>query len=328
MSTSLLQSCFAQPDDLPDALRAEIARRLPGEPIRLIALCDIDASRRFTAAWLALTEHHVVLATPAAASAAHNGAPPASHALQVLAFADVTASEIQEGLSSCRLVLLGRGREVLLTAHYTRRQEHAIARLQFVLDQMRGGAGVDGAARESATVAGAAWPLDAAADYRESVLKAVRENRALLSTQRISVLWRLLGYLRPHRRTMTIGMVLAIIVTALGLVPPLLSQIFIDDIVRPVETGRIGDAWFWLWGVIGALAAVRVISELLSFVRLRVLALTGEKVARRLREDVYAHLHKQSLSFFTTHSTGFTSEFSDLVMKGKSILSISSLTRW
>src|SRR5262245_37538594 len=101
MTTSLLQSCFAQPDDLPDSLRVELARRWPGEQVRLFALGDIDARRRFADLWLVLTDRHVVLATPAAGG---NGA--AVFALQAIPLEAIATSENQEGLSSCVLTLL------------------------------------------------------------------------------------------------------------------------------------------------------------------------------------------------------------------------------
>ncbi|MFO0985150.1 MAG: ABC transporter ATP-binding protein [Planctomycetota bacterium] len=292
MADSLLQTCFDQPDALPSSLLEALARALPGEQVRGFALADLDRTMRFAHSWLVLCDRHLVIARPTAALNGHQNwdcAPITLTAIDTILTHD--------GLSACRLSLVGTS-ALLAEAYFTRRQEQAMSRLKLLTEQARD---QPRAARDLAAVT---FPDDATLSYRDAVLSSVTENRGLLATRKVSVLLRLLGYLRPHRRVMIFGMAIAIVITALGLVPPLLSQVFIDDIVRPVETGRVRDPWFWLWGVIGAMAAVRILSELLSFVRLRLLALTGEKVARRLREDVYAHLHKQSLSFFVTHSTG------------------------
>jgi ATP-binding cassette subfamily B protein len=110
--------------------------------------------------------------------------------------------------------------------------------------------------------------------------------------------------LKPHKKPAAIGLTLAMLLTSLQLLPPYLTKVLVDDILRPVESGRITDPSFWLWVVIGSLAVVWSVSEFISFLRLRIMALTGEKIATQLREDIYSHMQKLSLSFFGSRTTG------------------------
>jgi ATP-binding cassette subfamily B protein len=172
---------------------------------------------------------------------------------------------------------------------FTRRQAPAVGNLQFVAEQVRR------RLLENAAPAELADDFDPATEYQDAVLKAVKEAKATLAMPKIGVMLRLLSYLKPHKKPVTIGLSLAMFLTALQLLPPYLTKVLVDDILRPVESGRITDASFWLWVVIGSLAAVWSISEFISFIRLRLMALTGEKVAKQLREDLYSHMQKLSL---------------------------------
>ena len=92
--------------------------------------------------------------------------------------------------------------------------------------------------------------------------------------------------------------------TGLQLLPPYLTKVLVDDILRPVERGTLANPGTWVGVLIGALALVWSCGELTSFFRLRLMALTGEKVATRLRMDIYSHLQSLSLSFFASRTTG------------------------
>jgi ATP-binding cassette subfamily B protein len=60
----------------------------------------------------------------------------------------------------------------------------------------------------------------------------------------------------------------------------------------------------WLWLTIGGLALIFAMSELMSFIRMRTMAIMGEKIAMKLRDDVYSHMQRLSLSFFGSRPTG------------------------
>lgn len=294
MTKNLLQTYFKQAEELPLAVREAFQRALPEESIRVYALSDLDGKQRFSECWLILGERHLVLAEP-------DGAWKNGHTTwttRTLALSGIEKFELLEGLSSSRLHVISATNELIASLQFTRRQAPAIGNLQFVAEQMR--------KRLSANAAptALAGDFDPAAEYQEAVLKSVKEAKATLAMPKLGVMFRLLSYLKPHKKPAAIGITFAMLLTSLQLLPPYLTKVLVDDILRPVESGRITDASFWLWAVIGSLAAVWSISEFISFLRLRIMALTGEKIATKLREDIYSHMQKLSLSFFGSRTTG------------------------
>ncbi|MDZ7290189.1 MAG: ABC transporter ATP-binding protein/permease [candidate division KSB1 bacterium] len=294
MTKNLLQTYFKQAEELPSSLRESVKLALPDETIRVYAMSDLDGQQRFGERWLVLCERHLVLAEP-------DGVLKNGHTAwmtRTLALRDIEKLELLEGLSSSRLNLIGTQHELLASVQFTRRQARAIGNLHFVAEQIRKRLLENIAPKELAE------DFDASAEYQEAVLKAVKEAKATLAMPKMGVMLRLLAYLKPHKKTVAIGLLLATLLTGLQLLPPYLTRVLVDDILRPVESGHITNAWFWLWVVIGSLAAVWGIGEFISFVRLRIMALTGEKIATQLREDIYSHMQKLSLSFFGSRTTG------------------------
>src|SRR5439155_817694 len=81
--------------------------------------------------------------------------------------------------------------------------------------------------------------VDSDADclYAESVARPIREAQALVSGRQTAVIRRLLGYLKPYRRQLTLGMAAATVITLLSLIPPYLAGYLIDRVVRPAQAG-------------------------------------------------------------------------------------------
>ncbi|MDZ7267471.1 MAG: ABC transporter ATP-binding protein/permease [candidate division KSB1 bacterium] len=294
MTQNLLQKYFHQPDALPAAVSKLAGQYLAGEKVQAYAMCDLDRHMRFTERWLILGEIH--LATVEPDGEWRNGST--EWRVSKLPLADVEKWEWLEGLSSSRLNLIHRDGRLLVSLQFTRRQSRAMSNLQFLAEQTRE------RLRAAATPAESVAEIDGAEEYRDAMLQAVREAKATLAVPRMGVMMRLLSYLRPHWRNVALGLTLATLLTGLNLLPPYLTGALIDRIIRPAESGAIADPWFWLWVVIGALAFVWAGGEFLSYLRLRLMALTGEKIAAQLRGQIYAHMQKLSLAFFSARSTG------------------------
>ncbi|MGW8370056.1 MAG: ABC transporter ATP-binding protein, partial [Gammaproteobacteria bacterium] len=199
----------------------------------------------------------------------------------------------RHGLSCNVLTLLGApDTPALAELRYTNRQRLPFENIRFVLEQ----------ALEQRRV-----PLgDADAEYADGVAKPVREAQALVAKRELAVLWRLLGYLRPYRRQVTIGMMAAAIITLLSLAPPLIAGKLIDDVVGPVQSGDLGlaDASRIAWLAVAAMALVHLLRQICAWIRLRIMSVLGELVARDLRTELYDHLQHLSLSFFSRKKTG------------------------
>src|SRR4029077_18390440 len=91
-----------------------------------------------------------------------------------------------------------------------------------------------------------------------------------------------------------------------SLVPPYLAGYVIDRVVRPAQEGRLdtGRAATIAWLAVGAMALVYLVRQAAALVRLRLMAVLGEWVARDLRAELYEHLQRLSLAFSSRKRTG------------------------
>src|SRR5207302_1367970 len=121
-----------------------------------------------------------------------------------------------------------------------------------------------------------------------------------------AVIRRLLGYLTPYSRRLTFGMAAATLITLVILVPPYLAGYVIDRVVRPAQEGRLdsGRAATIAWLAVAAMALVYLVRQAAALLRLRLMAVLGEWVARDLRAELYEHLQRLSLAFYSRKRTG------------------------
>jgi len=275
----------AQPSRLPAELRREIEHAWQGAPVQLYALADLDQSMRLTEAWLALGPRHIAVA---------------KHETDGWHVRSIERSSIEAvreapGLSANTLTILGEpGEPALALLRYTHRQRRAFENIRFVLEEQLGGS-----AREIPN-------LDADRVYADSVARPIREAQALVSGRQTAVIRRLLGYLKPYRRQLTLGMAAATVITLVSLIPPYLAGLLIDRVVRPAQAGSLplARAWTIAWVAVAAMAAVYLVKQAAAYVRLRLMAILGEWVARDLRDELYEHIQRLSLSFFSRKRTG------------------------
>ncbi len=107
---------------------------------------------------------------------------------------------------------------------------------------------------------------------------------------------RLLAYLRPHRRTITLGLLCSAGVAAVGAVLKVGIKLVIDAMAGE-EIGRLNFVCLVVVGVF-------VINGLLAYGQTFYLSLVAQRITARLREEIFAHLHSLSLSFFNRRRTG------------------------
>ncbi len=274
-----------QPHRLPSDLRRQIESAWDGRPVQLYALADLDPSMNLIESWLALGPTELAVARPVT-----NGS-----GWEIHSFARSLVHAVREapGLSGSALSILGTpGDPALAVVRFTHRQRRAIENIKFVLEEQLEGRWIES--------------NDADNEYAESIAGPIKEAQALVAGNRMSVIWRLLSYLKPYRRQMVIGMSAAAVITLVSLVPPYLAGYLIDEVVSPVQDGTLplskGAAIAWL--AVATMAVVYLIRQAGALVRLRTMSVLGEWVARDLRTDLYEHLQRLSLSFFSRKKTG------------------------
>ncbi|MCS6777442.1 MAG: ABC transporter ATP-binding protein [Chloroherpetonaceae bacterium] len=112
-----------------------------------------------------------------------------------------------------------------------------------------------------------------------------------MSTER-----RLFAYLKPHIGTLTLGLLCAGAVAAITAGISWLIQRAIDAMV----SGEVGHLNF----LCGFVLVVFIIKGLFSYGQSYLLSLVANRIGTRLREEIFAHLHTLSLSFFNQRRTG------------------------
>src|SRR6267378_319843 len=275
----------AQPTRLPAELRREVEHAWQGAPVQLYALADLDQSLRLTDAWLALGPRHIAVAKRESAG----------WHVRSVERSRIEAVREAPGLSANTLTILGAPREpALALLRYTHRQRRAFENIRFVLEEQ-----IQGHIRHLSEV-------EADRLYAESVARPIRDAQALVSGRQTAVIRRLLGYLKPYRRQLTLGMAAATVITLVSLVPPYLAGLLIDRVVRPAQSGTLplARAWTIAWLAVAAMAAVYLVKQAAAYIRLRLMAILGEWVARDLRDHLYEHIQRLSLSFFSRKRTG------------------------
>ena len=273
-----------QPARLPTDLRRRIEASWHGEEVQLYALADLAHDLQLIETWVALGAAHVAVARPGA-----------DGAWDVHSFERARVRAVREapGLSATVLTIVGAADEPpLAELRYTHRQRRAFENLRFVLEEQVEGRLVPAA--------------DPDVEYADAVARPIRETQSLVAGRDSAVIRRLLGYLKPYRRQLALGLAAAVVITLVALVPPYLAGYLIDRVIRPAREGALalGRAAELAWIAVAAMGVVYIVRQAAALVRLRLMSTVGEWVARDLRDQLYAHIQRLSLAFFSRKRTG------------------------
>lgn len=113
----------------------------------------------------------------------------------------------------------------------------------------------------------------------------------------MSLIWRLMGFVRPYAWQAILGLVLAITLTWLSLVPPMLMRTLIDEAIMKHNRALL------LWLTV-ALLGVYLASTLLGMLKNYLMAWLGQKVLYDLRTRLYEHVTNLDMAFFETRRSG------------------------
>lgn len=113
------------------------------------------------------------------------------------------------------------------------------------------------------------------------------------------VVTRMLAYLRPYRRQMTLAVFTMLAITALTLLTPYLLKLAIDQAITNGNRGELIRLSLYTALAYSALYGATAAQQyLLSWV--------GQRVLANLRSELFAHLQKLSLGYHDTHIVGVT----------------------
>jgi ATP-binding cassette, subfamily B, bacterial len=281
-TSQLFDRYLDQPQTIPRDVRRRLESACAGEAVQIYGLADLDASLRLCQVWIALTTNYLGFVRVADRTV--------DEQIRVTQRSRLIKIIEEPGLSCSVVHFLVRDEEhPFATVRYTHRQRQAISHVLFAIRQQLEGE-----------------PVELTDNYRQSMVRPIKEAQASVNTNRLAIVWRLLSYLKPYRWQVTWGMTGAAVMTLARLLPPLLTAQVIDHSIKPFQNGALSlqTAWQLALVLLAGLAATFIIQEFAAWVRLRTMAVLGEHVARDLRTEMYDHLHRLSVSFFSSKQTG------------------------
>ncbi len=104
-------------------------------------------------------------------------------------------------------------------------------------------------------------------------------------------------YLKPEAPVLTVSVIISILITALALVPPLLTRSLVDTILPNRDRAM-------LTAVVISLVGIHIVHYLMAGIRGYMLRVSGNKIIARLRCEVYEKAQYLPMRFYDKTSTG------------------------
>jgi len=287
MSEAVAPDVDAALQRLPEDLRAQVERSVPRGTILTAAPYDLDARGVYTEGYLLLTEGGL----------RHFRRRDGGWIEERIDGSSVREAKLVEGLGMGLLRLMGDGRPVA-EFRFTLRHARAVARLQRRLERLLAGEGV------------AEEPQEAPHHLQDRPVRCEKCGRAIpdwsevcpACMSRRKILFRLLDFIKPYKFRAGAALGLALLLTVASMAQPWLARPLVN---RGLGAGPgMRPEFRWVLIYVSVMAGLMVVQAVGRMLQLRLSLGLGTLVSRRLRNAVYQHLHKLSLSFFTRWQTG------------------------
>ena len=297
---------------VPAQVRRELAEVVgPDEELRLAVSTDIKLDGQYGEAWLMATDDLLVAFSP------DSGGPPD---MVCLPLAEINWVEVREDWGTAALKVRTEEQGATM-AVFSKSLVPALSELPNHVERLvkqarstepdgqvlRGRLAGARAGRKRCDRCGQVIPR------HYGVCPACLEKGKLL--------FRLLGYAKPHWQLISLSLLLMVAATTIGLGQPLLMIVLIDDVLNtgaPISSGSDGagldllallpvskdDKAAALGWLVGLLIWMNLAVSGLSGLRGYIMARIGQRVTYGLRNEVYTHLHALSLSYYTRNETG------------------------
>ena len=131
----------------------------------------------------------------------------------------------------------------------------------------------------------------------EDKTRSIHEEENLGAVFEPRLVKRLLTYLKPYRLRVFISVFLLLVIAAAEQLGPYLTKVALDDYIVPGDFN----------GLVLIVVLYFVLYLVLAFARIGQALLTGwvgEKVMYDIRKEVFAHLQRQTLTYFDRNQIG------------------------
>jgi ATP-binding cassette subfamily B multidrug efflux pump len=108
---------------------------------------------------------------------------------------------------------------------------------------------------------------------------------------------RLLKYAKPYWKFFAIAFVMLLASTLTDLIRPILLQIAIDDCISKGDAAKLSNIGMLFIGII-------LLGFIFNFIQIYTLTYTGQTIIYNLRQQIFTHLQKMSISYFDRNPVG------------------------
>ena len=116
--------------------------------------------------------------------------------------------------------------------------------------------------------------------------------------------WRAMRFASINKKLTFFAVSSALVITAFGIVTPLIFKAIFDLMGKTIQAGTIGKVPSGFWLLIGLYALCVVISDATGQVNFYATTIWYNKTREQLSKRVYSHLQSLSLNYFESNSTG------------------------
>ena len=304
-------------EPIPTDIEAHLRRQLqPGELLMVLLSADIASDGQFGESWLALTDERLIVVRP-------TGGPPT---FETFPLAQIQRVRTKRYVGSGTLVveLVDRSVEVV---RFSQGAYYKFSSVPQVVE-----AALEGPVAPDEEAVEDSLPAEAV-DHCVTCGRVLRRGTKVCPhcIRKRETFTRLLTYVWPYKWTAMLGLLLALVVTALNLIPPWLNAILIDDVVMPVmveyrsqakaaavDVEGLGEEWQVELGpmtppgeavdllvlIVTSLLGIFAVRGFLNGARSFCLGWLGQRVIYDLQHQVFSYLQFLSLSFYSRQSTG------------------------
>lgn len=301
------ESSDALREHIPDELRDRLVRVIASdEAIRFSVSTDMKLDGTYGTDWLVATDRQLIRVSP-------DGVGPPD--MQFIPLTDIASVEIRNLFNHhvLKVRMDDRALEVARFSKSLAYKFHQVSpEIETLVRERKPSEEVSSeeeqAERRPARAPGRCPQCGHAIPHRSGVCPRCMKKGKLL--------YRLLSYALPYWKLATVGLVIMLVATFIGLMPPLLMKMLIDDVLAPKDVQTLEGIRALILSI-----APRASVELLSLLaglfllitlstngmrafRGYLMAQLGQRITFDLRNQVYRHLHTLSLSFYSREETG------------------------
>jgi len=275
----IVETYTTQSASLPDYIQLTCNEKTNNEEVKAYAYLDLNKQFQLAEAWIIVTENHLLVT-----DIQHN----AIKNITIVKRAEIDSTKINSGLS-CSTLSIKLENKSPIRVRYSHRQRKAVSLLNKHLKKTK---------NTKAT--------DPDFQYLEATSDSIRNAQASVNLSRLTVVRRLLSYLKPYKKQLILGMSGAVLMTILTLITPFVTKYLIDDIFHPYKNGNLSLDQALALGkiIVISLVIIFTLREFSHWIRLRTMSILGEYVARDIRKELYSHMQKLNMNFYSKNQTG------------------------